>query len=129
MSERSLYIGIDFDGTCVEHAYPEIGEPVDGCIETLKKLMVAGHKLILYTMRSGERLCQAREYLEDEGIIFWGVNENRSQKYWTESPKIFCHMYIDDVALGCPLVVPERGRPYVDWDEINNLLIERGVII
>lgn len=126
---KSLYIGIDFDGTCVTHAYPALGEPLDGCLEVLTKLQDAGHKLILYTMRSGERLVEAREYLEDNGIKLWAVNENPSQKYWTESPKIFCNIYIDDAALGCPLVIPEKGRPQVDWSEIESLLLERGVII
>lgn len=100
-----MYIGIDFDGTMVEHKYPEIGEPVD----VVKKLMTAGHKIILYTMRSGERLEQAVEYLEEEGIVLYAVNENPSQKYWTESPKIFCNLYIDDASLGCPLIYPDVG--------------------
>lgn len=125
----SLYIGIDFDGTCVEHAYPAIGKPLEGCIEVLEKLQKAGHKLILYTMRSGERLDQAVEYLQDEGIEFYAVNNNPSQKYWTESPKIFCNLVIDDNTLGAPLTIPERGRPYIDWLEVEGLLIERGLII
>lgn len=126
---KSLYIGIDFDGTCVRHEYPAIGEPIEGCIEVLTKLQKAGHKLILYTMRSEDRLCDAVEYLEGEGIELYAVNENPSQKYWTKSPKIFCNVYIDDCSIGCPLVVPDRGRPYVDWVEVENLLLERGLII
>lgn len=129
MSMKSLYIGVDFDGTVVQHKYPEIGEPLEGAIECLEKLQKAGHRLILYTMRSGERLCQAVEYLEENGIELYAVNENPSQKYWTESPKIFCNLYIDDAAAGAPLVIPERGRPYICWTEMENFLLERGIII
>jgi len=125
---KSLYIGIDFDGTVVTHKYPEIGEPLEGAIEVLQELMEAGHRLILYTMRSEERLAQAVEYLEENGIELYAVNENPSQKYWSKSPKIFCHMYIDDAALGCPLDFPENGRPFVEWVELRELLVEREVL-
>lgn len=125
---KSMYIGVDFDGTCVTHAYPALGEPLDGCIEVLTKLQEAGHKLILYTMRSGERLAEAVEYLESEGIKLYAVNENPSQKYWTESPKIFCNLYIDDAAAGAPLVFPEKGRPYICWDEMERFLQEREIL-
>lgn len=126
---KSLYIGIDFDGTVVTHAYPEIGKPIDGAIETLHRLMNAGHKLILYTMRSEERLLEAVDYLEDEGVRLYAINTNPSQKHWTKSPKIFCNLYIDDAALGCPLIFPESGgRPLVDWEEVLQLLEDRGVL-
>lgn len=128
MSGKSLYIGVDFDGTIVEYAYPEIGKACDGALDVLNDLISAGHKIILYTMRSGERLAQAVEYLEDNGITLYGVNENKSQKHWTESPKIYANIYIDDCAIGIPLVTPEKGKPYVDWHEVRELLDEKGVL-
>lgn len=128
MSTKSLYIGIDFDGTCVTHAYPALGEPLEGAIETLIKLEQAGHKLILYTMRCGERLVEAVEYLEDNGVKLYAVNDNPSQKYWTQSPKIFCNLYIDDAALGASLVYPDKGRPYLDWDGVVAKLYQMGLI-
>jgi len=125
---KSQYIGVDFDGTCVGHNYPEVGEPLEDCIEVLKELMKAGHKLILYTLRHGESLELAVEYLKGEGIELYAVNENPSQKHWNQSPKIHCHLYIDDAALGCPLVHPETGRPTVDWSEVYDQLVERGYL-
>ncbi len=80
-------------------------------------------------MRSEERLIQAVEYLEENGIELYAVNENPTQHHWTKSPKIFCNLYIDDAALGCPLILPERARPYVDWGQVEIELFERGVII
>ena len=121
---KSLYIGIDFDGTVVEKKYPEIGEPLEGAVEVISELVKAGHKIILYTMRSGDRLDEAVEYLNDNGIFPYAINENPSQKYWTKSPKIFCNIYIDDCSLGVPL--DDKG--YVDWDEVRDLLVVREVL-
>jgi hypothetical protein len=129
---KSLYIGLDFDGTVVHNKYPELGEPIDGALEVLEKLVKVGHKLILYTMRSEERLAQAAIYLEENGIELYAINDNPSQKYWTKSPKIFCNLYIDDCSLGTPLLVDtvngKDGRPYVDWEQVEKLLIERELI-
>ena len=33
-----MYICIDFDGTIVDHKFPEIGQPVPGAIEWIKKM-------------------------------------------------------------------------------------------
>ena len=44
-------ICIDFDGTCVKHEFPEIGEDI-GAAPVLKELIANGHRLILFTMRS-----------------------------------------------------------------------------
>lgn len=128
MDIKSIYIGIDFDGTMVRNKHPEIGEPIEGALDTVCDLICAGHKIILYTMRSGERLAQAVEYLEDNGVKLYAVNENPSQKYWTDSPKIFCNIYIDDCSIATPLVVPDKGKPFVNWEEVRELLVERGYL-
>ena len=125
---KSMFIGIDFDGTMVTHAYPALGEPLDYAVEVVHKLMKAGHKIILYTMRSDERLQEAVDYMEGEGIVLWAVNDNPSQKHWTTSPKIFCNLVIDDNALGCPTTVAASGRLMVDWEEVEELLEERGYL-
>lgn len=54
-----MTIAIDFDGTIVEHAYPEIGKPIPFAIETLKQLIKDGHQLILWTVREGDLLNDA----------------------------------------------------------------------
>lgn len=125
---KSQYIAVDFDGTIVKYAYPAVGEINPGAIETLLELQAAGHKLILHTMRSEERLAEAVEYLEDNGVKLYSVNENPSQKYWTKSAKVFANYYIDDAAVGVPLVIPETGKPFVDWDEVRDLLEVRGLL-
>jgi hypothetical protein len=120
---KPLFIGVDFDGTVVEHAWPEIGAPVPGALQVLRDLQAAGHRIILHTMRSGETLVAARQYLEDNGVELFGANENPTQKSWTSSPKPYCHVYIDDAALGCPLIPKLSARPFVDWHKVREELI------
>ena len=96
---NSYVIAIDFDGTCVEHEYPSVGMDVEGAVETLRALNNKGHKLILFTMRSGDKLDKAVKWFKDRNIELWAVNENPEQKQWTESPKVFADVYIDDAAL------------------------------
>ena len=124
-----MYIAIDFDGTCVTHDYPRIGKEI-GATKVLKRLVEAGHKLILNTMRSDKELQDAVNWFKKNGIELYGVNENPTQKLWTNSPKVYAHMYIDDAALGCPLInAPElSNRPFVDWDSIDLQLIQKGII-
>ena len=58
-------------------------------------------------------------------------NNNPQQKHWTDSKKVFAHMYIDDSALGIPLKYDEDGsvsRHYVDLARVEQLLKEKGVI-
>lgn len=136
-------ICIDFDGTCVTHEFPKIGQDI-GAIPVLKELIDAGHKLILFTMRSDRKkkkkvgdetivveenfLTDALNWFEQNGIKLYGVQKNPTQRFWTTSPKAYGHLYIDDANLGCPLIVPEEGRPYVDWNEVRKKLVEMGVL-
>lgn len=123
MRDQTKIIGIDFDGTIVEHKFPQVGAPVPGALDVMKALQAQGHKLILFTMRSRESLQDAVTYLEDNGIKLFGINENPTQKHWTISPKPYCHTYIDDASLGVPLIYPANGdRPWVDWVKVIELL-------
>lgn len=71
-------------------------------------------------MRSGDTLENAVKWFADNGIELWGVNRNPDQYKWTGSPKVYAQLYIDDAALGCPLIKPMNGkRPYVDWSLVE----------
>lgn len=109
-----MIIAIDFDGTCVKHAYPKIGEDI-GAIPVLKQLVKDGHQLVLNTMRGGELLGEAVKWFNDNGIILCGANHTPGQATWTTSPKVYAELYIDDAALGCPTIMDKDGRVYVDW--------------
>jgi hypothetical protein len=128
-----MFIGIDFDGTIVTHEFPAIGEPVPWAIDVMKELQEQGHELILYTMRSGKSLAEAIEYISSQGIRLFGVNRNPTQDTWTTSPKVYCHHYIDDAAIGCPLIMPPEDpldveRPYVNWKKVRKFLVGKGVL-
>jgi hydroxymethylpyrimidine pyrophosphatase-like HAD family hydrolase len=126
---NGMYIAIDFDGTCVTHDYPRIGKDIHA-VNVLKRLVANGHKLILNTMRSGKELDDAVNWFKEHNIELFGVNENPTQKSWTESPKVYAHMYIDDAAFGCPLLnVPELSdRPFVNWPWIELKLTQMEII-
>lgn len=122
-------ICIDFDGTIVTHEYPYIGKPVPGAERVMKLIQEKGHNIILFTMRSGKELDNAVEYIESLGINLYGINENPTQKTWTQSPKAYGQIYIDDAALGCPLKFEKTvNRPFVDWEEIEKLLNNQCII-
>ena len=40
-----MNIAVDFDGTIVEHRYPEIGREIPFAVDTLKALAQDGHRL------------------------------------------------------------------------------------
>lgn len=124
-----MYIAIDFDGTCVTHDYPRIGKDINA-IDVLKKLVVNGHKLILNTMRSGKELDEAVNWFKENNIELFGINENPTQKRWTDSTKVYAHMYIDDAALGCPLKLDLSlsNRPFVDWEVVSCLLKDNEIL-
>lgn len=125
----SQIIGVDFDGTCVDHRFPAIGRDVPGAAQTLRELTDRGHRLILWTMRSGESLIEAGGWFGHHDIPLFGVNANPQQIEWTTSPKAYCHIYIDDAALGCPLMqLPGFARPCVDWSAVRVHLIGKGLL-
>lgn len=126
-ADRTLDICIDFDGTVVTHDYPDIGQDI-GAVPVLLALVNAGHRLILNTMRSGDTLSEAVSWFQRHAIPLFGVNENPTQKSWTSSPKVYGQLYIDDAALGCPLVAPLSQRPHVDWVGVEAYLRCRGIL-
>lgn len=129
-----MEICIDFDGTCVTHDFPKVGQDI-GAVPVLKKLVEKGHNLILFTMRSDGRetedvLIPAIEWFNKNNIPLYGVNKNPNQESWTKSPKAYGQLYIDDAALGCPLKINLElsSRPFVDWQLVENWLIQNKVL-
>ena len=112
-----MIIAVDFDGTIVQHKYPKIGKEIPFAIKTLKLLQQKGHKLILWTYRSGKELEEAVKYCEEKGIVFHAVNNDFDGEEFdnTYSRKIYADIYIDDRnILGIP-----------SWEEIYKLITER----
>ena len=95
-------IAVDFDGTIVEHRYPEIGPEMLFAFETIRELQKRGHQLILWTYRHGIYLDEAVSYCRNHGVEFYAVNENYPCETMEEmgSRKIYADVYIDDRSLG-----------------------------
>lgn len=124
-----MIIGIDFDGTVVLHDYPKVGKDIDGAADVLKELILEGHLLVLNTMRSNSELHAAVKWFYSKGISLYGINNNPTQKSWTSSPKVYANLYIDDAALGAPLIHPiDNTRPYLDWKKVREILVRDGII-
>lgn len=124
-----MEIAVDFDGTCVTHDYPRVGKDT-GAIPVLKALVQKGHKLILWTMRSGIGLEAAVNWFKENDIPLYGIQINPGQQSWTSSPKAYAQLYIDDAALGCYLKEDKdlSDRPFVDWPSVEVALKEKGLI-
>lgn len=135
---KDSIIAVDFDGTCVTHEFPKVGRCI-GAERVLKRLVTDGNRLILNTMRSDGReqlnarngepllnpnpLTDAVEWFHERGIPLFGINRNPEQDSWTSSPKVYAHLYIDDAALGAPLLpglVDER--PFIDWNQVEKMI-------
>ena len=141
------YIAVDFDGTVVTHDFPEVGKDI-GAVPVLKDLVNAGHKIILFTMRSHGNPAIQKGYGQDrkgsildtdvlDDAINWfkandiplfGINENPTQKSWTNSPKVYAHVIIDDTACGAPVFYDDNGRPYIDWKRVREWLVFEGYL-
>ncbi len=112
-----MIIAVDFDGTIVKHKYPALGKEMPYAIKTLKLLQEKGHRLILWTYRSGKELEEAVKFCEKRGLTFYAVNNDFEGEEFdnTYSRKIYADMYIDDRnILGLP-----------EWEKIYDLIMDK----
>lgn len=92
-------MAVDFDGTLVDDAYPEIGvERISTCnfVRSLQKL---GIKSILWTSRTGQDLEDAINWCTEHNLHFDTVNENIPEvKALTgqDTRKVYADVYLDD---------------------------------
>jgi hypothetical protein len=109
-----MIIAVDFDGTLVEHRYPEIGKEILFAFDTLRDLQKQNHLLILWTVRCGEELDEAIEYCKQRGVVFYAINKSYPEEKFDEtiSRKINADIFIDDRNIG----------GLVGWGEIWHLL-------
>ena len=113
-----MVIAIDFDGTIVEHRYPEIGKEIPFSVESLKMLQQDRHKLILWTVREGHLLDEAVQWCKERGLEFYAVNRDYPEETREDrgfSRKLKADMFIDDRNLG--------GLP--DWGLIYRIIKEK----
>jgi hydroxymethylpyrimidine pyrophosphatase-like HAD family hydrolase len=118
IGENSKVIAVDFDGTIVEHRFPEIGKEMLFAFVTLKALQQKGHKLILWTIRTGALLQEAVDYCKKNGVEFYAVNKNYPEEVLDEktSRKVNADIYIDDRTVG----------GFIGWSEVWMTLHPEG---
>jgi hypothetical protein len=110
----NIKIAVDFDGTIVEHDYPDIGKERLFAFITLRELQKRGALLILWTIRTGKELDEAVRYCRENGIEFYAVNRNYPEEQWAEDTprKLNVDIFIDDKNAG--------GFP--GWGEVLNMI-------
>lgn len=136
MRKSPFTVYLDFDGTVVEHAYPDIGAMNPGCLEVVQSLQKAGHIIILNTYRANidtQSLNAAVEFLRHEKIIteLDGIESHKidppiwDMGYFDENRILF----IDDICEGIPLTnnaVLTDGK-MVDWKKLDLIFINEGI--
>ena len=125
-----MVIAVDFDGTIVEHRYPEIGEERPFAIDTLKMLIKDRHRLILWTVREGELLEEAVNWCKERGVEFYAINReypeetiHNNQHFSRKLSAV--DVWIDDRNLGG---LPDWGTIYrmISQDKKWSHLIDEG---
>lgn len=122
-----MLIAVDFDGTIVEHRYPEIGEELPFATDTLKMLIADHHKLILWSVREGKLLDDAVEWCRKRGVEFYAINRDYPEEEMDKnnhfSRKLKVDLWIDDRNIGG---LPDWGTIYrmvsqhKTWNDIMN---------
>ena len=98
-----MIIAVDFDGTISRGKFPAIDGEQPYAGESLRKLHDEGHKIIIWTCRTGEQLLDSINWLLERKIPFDRVNDHDPEnvaKYGEGGKKIYAHCYIDDKNIG-----------------------------
>lgn len=132
-----MKIYLDFDGTVVEHYFPEIGAENPHAIQVIARLQKAGHDLVLNTYRADidqKHVQEALDFIHSFDEIKQPIEKFLPQKleprsFDLEVAKESNQLYIDDIAEGIPMrrnSVLESGM-MVDWIELEKILEEAGL--
>jgi len=102
MTQKRLVLGVDFDGTIVEEAFPKIGAIKPKTLQLMRRAYNLGHLVIVWTARSGQAVEDCKEFLIENEIPHHFINENPEDPYFKrgeQGRKIFCDYYLDDRAI------------------------------
>ena len=133
-----LTIYLDFDGTVVEHTYPEIGALNPRSFAVIRKLQNAGHRIILNTYRADladGSLQAALDFLNDINNELLPIKECTELKIqppawnWKKTLEEGI-LYIDDVCDGTPMI-RNIALPFgmmVDWKTLDEWFTDQGII-
>ena len=133
-----MKIYLDFDGTVVEHYFPEIGAENPHAIKVIARLQAAGHEIVLNTYRADidvQHVHEALDFIHSFDEIQQPIEKFLPEKLDPRSfdldiAKESNQLYIDDIATGIPMrrnIVLEYGM-MVDWVELEKKLEEAEII-
>ena len=138
MKKEIMIIAVDFDGTIVEHRYPEIGKEMPFAVATLCQLQrdMPGLHIVLWTVREGRLLQDAVDWCEKRGLNFYAVNSNYPGEISSAADqgcrKVSADLYIDDRNLGGLPSWPEiykkvsgREQGNIVGDKVDSSFISR----
>jgi hypothetical protein len=129
-----MKIYLDFDGTVVEHYFPEIGAENPNAIQVIARLQLAGHDIVLNTYRvdiDQKHVKEALDYIHSFEEIQQPIEKFLPEKleprsFDLEVAKECNQLYLDDIAEGIPMrrnIVLEFGM-MVDWIALEKILEE-----
>jgi len=132
-----MKIYLDFDGTVVEHYFPEIGAENPNAIQVIARLQLAGHDIVLNTYRADidqKHVKEALDYIHSFEEIQQPIEKSLPEKleprsFDLEVAKECNQLYLDDIAEGIPMrrnIVLEFGM-MVDWIALEKILEEAGL--
>ena len=121
-------IGIDFDGTIVYDAYPEIGEPIPGAIETINKWYNEGFWIVIHSCRAGEYEADMCRWIYENKLDVHRINNNldwRIEKYGGDTRKMSLDINIDDKNIGMQMYTGISMRMWITFSKYVNEYMEK----
>lgn len=117
--KRKLTLAIDFDGTIVQDAYPNIGKLLPFAKETIRLLYYDYNcDIVIWTCRSGKEELDCEKFLIENNIPFTTINKNTPAviQRWNsdDSRKVYADVYIDDRS--------QFADKYIDWSDILSFI-------
>lgn len=96
---RDKSIVVDFDGTLAEDdKFPDLGKPMPGAIEAMKRLKAAGYAIVVFTCRMnrmhGDRAAEHQRKSIEEWLKRYDIPYDRIDDGRNGKP--FAHWYIDN---------------------------------
>ena len=109
--EKKLIIAVDFDGTIVEHKFPEIGKLLPNARKVLREWRDKGHSIIIWTCRNQSEpfhpewkeahIGAVKDFLDKNLIPYDVINsDSPAIDFWLQSRKVYADIYIDDRNMG-----------------------------
>lgn len=131
-----LKIYLDFDGTIVEHSFPDIGHPNPHAIRVVNLLSQYGHDIWLNTYRidiDKAYVDKAFDYLNNDDnklLTPLPIDKFTNKKIypvpldWSEVQRTKI-LFLDDIADNTPLIKANHNNTMmVDWMEIERQLVK-----